>query len=49
MYDPGTGTLLENDAPGSQRGAINFIDFQSGTGASFEGFKSFMFLLTSGG
>jgi hypothetical protein len=33
----------------NQGGAINFVDFQSGAGASFDGFKSFMFLLTSGG
>jgi RHS repeat-associated protein len=33
----------------NQDGAINFIDFQSGEGASFEGYKSFMFLLTSVG
>jgi RHS repeat-associated protein len=33
----------------NQGGVIRYIDFQSGGAASFEGFKSFDFLLTNGG
>jgi Papain fold toxin 1, glutamine deamidase len=33
----------------NQGGEVRFPDFQSGMGASFEGYKSFWFLLTSGG
>ena len=33
----------------NQGGTIRFIDFQSGRAASFNGYKSFEFLLTAGG
>lgn len=33
----------------NQGGEIRLPDFQSGMGANFEGYKSFWFLLTSGG
>jgi Papain fold toxin 1, glutamine deamidase len=33
----------------NQAGEVRFPDFQSGMGASFEGYKSLWFLLTSGG
>jgi filamentous hemagglutinin len=33
----------------NQGGDVMFPDFQSGMGASFEGYKSFWFLLTAGG
>jgi hypothetical protein len=45
----GPGMLAHFFNAANQGGAINFIDFQIGGEASFEGYNGFQFLLTSGG
>ena len=45
----GTGAIGHVFNAVNQGGVIRYIDFQSGGAASFEGFKSFDFLLTHGG